>query len=387
MAGDAARNKEVGEMARQLRSTITSDGRLELRLVEVEVPKPAADEVVVRVEATPINPSDLGLLLGPADVTKAETSGTAEAPVVTAPVPEGLLASAAARFDQSMAVGNEGAGTVIEAGSDPGAQALLGKTVAVLGREMYSELRVVKAAQCLLLPEGTTAAEGASCFVNPLTVLGFVETMRLEGHSALVHTAAASNLGQMLQRVCLADGIPLVNIVRKPEQAELLRSIGATHVVNSSEPAFLDDLTSALQETGATLGFDAIGGGRLASDILACMERAALAGETGFSRYGSTVHKQVYLYGSLDPSPTELRRTYGTVWGIGGWLLTPFLERIGAEATERLRQRVAAEVKTTFASAYAKEISLAEALDLGIMAAYARRATGEKYLINPNKAG
>ena len=372
-------------MPRQLRSTVTSDGDLQLTLVDIETPAPALDEVVVRVEATPINPSDLGLLLGPADMTRAERSGTSDAPIVTAPIPPALLPPLADRFDESMPAGNEGAGVVVQAGSDPAAQALLGKTVAVRAREMYSQFRVVTVDQCLVLPEGTTPAQGASCFVNPLTALGMVETMRNEGHTALVHTAAASNLGQMLQKICLADGIDLVNIVRKPEQVALLESIGARYVVDSSTPTFIDDLTAVLTETGATLAFDATGGGRLASDILTCMEAAATANTSGFSRYGSTIHKQTYIYGGLNTSPTELRRAYGMAWGIGGWLLTPFLERIGAEATERLRQRVAAEVKTTFASSYAKEISLAEALDLDNIAVYSQRATGEKYLINPNK--
>lgn len=372
-------------MPLQLRSTITSDGNLQLTLVDIETPAPAPDEVVIRVEATPINPSDLGLLLGPADMTRAEVGGTAESPIVTAPIPPALLPMAAARFDESMPVGNEGAGTVVEAGSDPSAQALLGKTVAVLGREMYSQFRVVKAADCLQLNEGATATQAASCFVNPLTALCFLETMRLEGHTALVHTAAASNLGQMLQKICAADGVDLVNVVRKPEQVALLKSIGAKYVVDSSEPTFMQDLIAALTETGATLAFDAVGGGRLGSDILTAMEVAATANEPGFSRYGSTTHKQLYIYGGLDTSPTELRRTYGMAWGIGGWLLTPFLPRIGPEGTQRLRQRVADELTTTFASSYAKEISLAEALDLENIAVYNQRATGEKYLINPNK--
>ncbi len=376
----------MARQTKQLRSTITSEGRLELSLVDVETPAPAPDEVLLRVEAAPINPSDLGLLLGPADMKKAKASGNADHPIVTAPIPEPLMRSVAARVDQSLPVGNEGAGVVIEAGSGAAAQALLGKTVAVLGREMYSQHRLVKAEQCLLLPEGTTPAEGASCFVNPLTALSMVEAMRLEGHRALVHTAAASNLGQMLQKLCLADGVELVNIVRSPEQVELLRSIGARHVCNSSDASFMDDLTAALAETGATLAFDATGGGQLASQILTAMETAAMQTATGFSRYGSTTHKQIYIYGGLDTSPTELRRNFGMAWGLGGWLLTPFLERIGAEAAERLRQRVAAELTTTFASTYEREISLVEMLDLKNIEAYAKRATGQKYLVNPNKS-
>ncbi|HVR29512.1 MAG TPA: zinc-binding dehydrogenase [Thermoanaerobaculia bacterium] len=370
---------------RQLRSTIKKDGTLELSLATVPMPEPGSDEVVVRVEASPINPSDLGLLFGPADMSTAKASGTATDPVVTATVPERLMRLVAGRLDQSLPVGNEGAGVVVGAGSEASAQALLGRTVALLGGAMYAQYRVVKAKHCLVLPPGTTPAEGASCFVNPLTVLGMVETMRREGHTALVHTAAASNLGQMLQKLCIAEGIALVNIVRKPEQEEILRGVGATRVCNSSAPTFMDDLTGALAETGATLAFDAIGGGKLASQILTSMEAAAARTAKEYSRYGSSVHKQVYIYGGLDRGPTELTRNYGMAWGIGGWLLTPFLQEIGPEAAQRLRERVAAEIKTTFASSYAKEISLAEALRLDVIAEYGRQATGRKYLINPSR--
>ena len=370
----------------QLRSLVRGDGTLELSLASVDVPKPRDIEVVVRVEATPINPSDLGLLLGGADLSTATASNSDTGPVITAKVPAAMMRAMSARIDQSLPVGNEGAGVVIEAGSSPEAQALLGKTVAVLGGAMYAQYRVMKAVECLVLPKGTTPAEGASCFVNPLTALGMVETMRLEGHSALVHTAAASNLGQMLQKICLKDGVPLVNVVRKPEQAALLKKIGATHVCNSSEPDFVERLADACAETNATLAFDATGGGRMASNILTAMEIAAGRNAKEFSRYGSTTHKQVYIYGGLDRSPTELTRGYGMAWGLGGWLLTPFLQKIGREAAERLRQRVAAEVKTTFASHYVKEISLTEALSLKEISAYGKMATGEKYLINPNKA-
>lgn len=371
--------------SRQIRTTVTSGGQLVLSLEDVDVPAPGPDEVVVRVEASPINPSDLGLLIGPADMSRAQASGTPDFPVVTAPIPSALLPSQADRFDMSLPVGNEGAGVVVEAGSSEAAQALLGKTVAAIAREMYSQYRIVKVDQCLELREGTTAEQGASCFVNPLTVLGMVETMRLEGHTALVHTAAASNLGQMLQKVCNDEGIDLVNVVRRPEHVELLRGIGARYVCDTSSDSFEDDLIEALTESGATLAFDATGGGPLANQLLHCMEVAAKAKDPGFNRYGSNVHKQVYIYGGLDTSPTVLHRSYGLAWGLGGWLLTPFLERVGPEAAERLRQRVADEVTTTFKSEYAKEISMAEALDLDNIAVYNRRATGEKYLINPNK--
>jgi NADPH:quinone reductase-like Zn-dependent oxidoreductase len=351
----------------------------------VPTPEPAEDEVLVRVEATPINPSDLGLLVGAADMSTAKSSGTKDAPVVTAKVPEAAMKAMAGRLDESMPVGNEGAGVVIKTGSSDAARALMGKTVAMIGGAMYAQYRTVKARDVLVLPEGTTPAEGASCFVNPLTALGMTETMRRENHKALVHTAAASNLGQMLNRICLKDGIALVNIVRNAEQAAILRKIGARHIVDSTAPTFMDDLTEALVETGATLAFDAIGGGKLAGQILTCMEIAANKTAKVYSRYGSSVHKQVYIYGSLDPRPVELNRAFGMAWGVGGWLLFPFLMKIGRADGERLRQRVADELKTTFASHYTQVVSLPEALELANIAVYARRATGEKFLINPNK--
>ena len=372
--------------ALQLRSLVRSSGELELSLASVPVPEPAPDEVLIRVEASPMNPSDLGLLFGAADMSTARASGTADRPVVTATIPAKLMKAMAGRVDQSMPVGNEGAGVVVRAGSSEAAQALLGRTVAVLAGEMYSQYRCVKAKTCLVLPPGTTPAEGASCFVNPLTALSMVETMRREGHTALVHTAAASNLGQMLNRICLKDGVALVNIVRKPEQAALLRSQGAVHVCDSSSPTFLQDLTDALVATGATIAFDAIGGGKLAGQILGCMEAAANLTAKEYSRYGSTTYKQVYIYGGLDRGPTEFNRNFGMTWGIGGWLLMPFLQKIGNEAAGKLRQRVAAELKTTFASRYTKEVSLAQALSLDEIAVYGRQATGAKYLVNPNKA-
>jgi NADPH:quinone reductase len=368
----------------QLRSLIKKTGELELSLVDVPTPTPAADEVVVRVEASPINPSDIGLLFGAADMTTATASGTPDRPVVTARVPEAAMKAMAGRMDQSMPVGNEGAGTVVAAGASPAAQALLGKKVAVLAGAMYTQFRAVPAAQCLVLPEGATAAEGASCFVNPLTALGMVETMRREGHTALVHTAAASNLGQMLNRICMKDGIALVNIVRKPEQAALLKGMGAQHVCDASQPGFMDDLTNALVATGATLAFDATGGGKLAGQILTCMEAALNRTAKEYSRYGSTTHKQVYIYGGLDTGPTTFTRSFGMTWGMGGWLLFPFLQKLAPEAVQALKARVAAELHTTFKSGYAQQVSLAQALALDTIAAYGQRATGTKFLINPN---
>lgn len=369
----------------QLRSTVKKDGVLELSLATVPIPEPKPEEVIVRIDASPINPSDQGLLFAGADMSTAELSGSADNPVVRASLPPAALKAVQGRLDQSLPVGNEGAGVVVRAGASPAAQALIGKTVAILGGAMYAQYRCIKAVQCLVLPPGTTPAEGASCFVNPLTALGMVATMRAEGHTALVHTAAASNLGQMLNKICLKDNVGLVNIVRKAEHVAVLKAIGAIHICNSSAPSFMQDLTEALVATGATVAFDAIGGGRLAGQILTAMEAALNRTAKEYSRYGSTTHKQVYIYGGLDRGPTEFSRTFGMAWGIGGWLLTPFLQKIGFEAAQKLRERVAAEIKTTFASTYTKEVSLAQALRLEEIAVYARQATGEKYLIAPNK--
>jgi NADPH:quinone reductase-like Zn-dependent oxidoreductase len=366
----------------QLRTLYKDSGELELSLARVPVAEPGPDEVVVRIEATPINPSDIGLLFGAADMKAAKFSGSGADAKIVAPVPEPLRRAMAARVGQSLPAGNEGAGTVIKAGAN--AQQLMGKTVAVLGGAMYAQYRTLKASDCLLLHPGTTAEEGASCFVNPLTALGMTETMRREGHTALLHTAAASNLGQMLQKICLKDGIQLVNVVRNDAQAKILKDIGAVHVVDSSKPSFMDDLIAALVDTGATIGFDAIGGGKLAGQILTAMEVAAQKKSPGFNRYGSTTYKQVYIYGGLDTGPTELNRAFGMSWGLGGWLLTPFLMKIGPAEVEKLRRRVADEIKTTFASHYTARVSLPGMLSAEAVAAYNRRATGEKYLVNPS---
>lgn len=373
---------------RQLHSLVTADGQLRLSIATVPTPVPAAHEVVVRVEAAPINPSDLGLLLAMANVTQATSTGSGDDTVVTAPIPPAVLPALAARIGEAMPVGNEGSGTVVAAGESPEAQALLGKLVGFAGGATYGEYRAVAAFMCMELREGTTVEQGASCFVNPLTALGMVEQMRMDGHIALVHTAAASNLGQMLNRICLADGVPLVNIVRRSEQAALLRDQGAVHVIDSSEATFLDDLTEALITTGATIAFDAIGGGPLAGQILGCMERAANTraareGKGEYSRYGSDVYKQVFIYGGLDRSPTVLNRNFGMSWGLNGWLLTPFLGKLGLEGMLRLRQRVVAELTTTFASNYTDRVSLVDALSLDAIHAYAQQATGQKYLIRP----
>ena len=369
----------------QLRSLVKESGEIELSLVRVPTPSPQADEVVVRVEATPINPSDIGLLFGAADLATVATRGSGEQCVVTARIPPAAMPAMAGRVGQSLAVGNEGAGTVVAAGSGAQAQALLGRTVAVLGGAMYSQLRTVKVELCLPLPAGTSAADGASAFVNPLTALGMCETMRREGHRALVHTAAASNLGQMLNRICIADGIGLVNVVRRDEQVALLRDAGARHVVSTASPAFAGELTDAIAATGATIAFDAIGGGRLAGQILAAMEAALARSATEYSRYGTSTLKQVYLYGGLDTGPTEIVRSFGMAWAVGGWLLFPFLQRIGVDAANALKARVARELKTTFASRYTRTVSLAGALQPDAIAEYGRRATATKVLIDPSR--
>ena len=371
-------------VSKQIRSEVTKEGKLLLSVERTAMPEPKEDEVLIRIEASPINPSDLGLLIGPADVSSMSVSGEGENAVVTMDIPEGLLRMLETRLDQSLPVGNEGGGVVVKAGSKD-LEDLVGKTVGVAGGSMYSQYRCVNAASCFVMHEGVTSAESASCFVNPLTALGMVETMRLENHSALVHTAAASNLGQMLIKICLDEDVPLVNIVRKEEHVEKLNSLGAKFVCNSSKDTFIQDLVNALVETGATIGFDATGGGKLAGQILTAMEVAANQTATDYNRYGSNTFKQVYIYGGLDRSPTTLNRAFGFSWSLGGWLLTPFIGRIGPERFEELKQKVADEIKTTFASHYTKEISLEEVLQPDNINVYSKQATGEKYLVNPNK--
>jgi NADPH:quinone reductase-like Zn-dependent oxidoreductase len=360
---------------------MTSGGTLELSLVEVLVPEPEADEVLVRIEAAPLNPSDIGTLIGPADPSSFRSVGTAERPMTIATLPAERMGAVQSRLDAPLPAGNEAAGVVVQTGSS--LQSLLGRKVAVFGPGMYAQYRVLKAADCFVLPDGVSTRAGASAFVNPLTVLGMLETMRREGHTAIVHTAAASSVGQMLIRLCRTEDVPLINIVRSPSQVALLRGIGAQHVVDSSASDFKQALLDAITVTRATLAFDAIGGGTMASTILAAMEAALNAG-AGYSRYGSTVHKQVYIYGGLNPGPKVIEGNLGMAWSVGGWLMTSCLRKLGAETTLRMRERIAAELKTTFASRYTAEISLADALTPDVIAAYSRRTTGEKYLIKPH---
>ena len=380
-AGDGNPEEKMARTSNELRSLITADGQLRLSLQEVEVGDPGPNEVVIRVEAAPINPSDLAVLIGAADTSTATVDDTSDAPVTHATIPPRALSAYASRVGKSIAVGNEGAGTVVEAGTD--ARHLLGRTVSVAAGRMYTEYRKVPAQEVLVLPEHVTALQGASALINPMTALAMLSTMRLEGHTALVHTAAASSLGRMLNRLCLADGVEIVNVVRRTEQASILRELGAGHIVDSTDPDFTARLTEAVGATGATLAFDAVGGGPLAGQILMAMESACLAASPPFGPYGSPTHKQVYVYGRLDPSPTTVPSRVGMAWGVGGWLLTYHLQRIGAEATRALRERVAAEITTTFATQYSHEISLAEALRPEAIRGYGRMATRDKYVIVP----
>jgi NADPH2:quinone reductase len=375
------------QISKEIRSKVTSDGNIEISIAKTDKPVPTDDQVLIEVQASPINPSDLGLLLSfAADLETINVSGSGDDTVTTMKIHPALMGAMKPRLDESMPVGNEGAGVIVDAGAN--AKDLIGKTVGLAGGAMYSQYRAVPAASCLVMNEGTTAQQAASSFVNPLTALGFIETMKMENHTAIVHTAAASNLGQMLIKICKDDDVPLVNIVRKSEHVELLKSLGAQYICNTSDDDFMESLVSALVETGATLGFDATGGGNngeLPGQILAAMEIAANKTAKEYSRYGSDTYKQVYIYGGLDQSPTILKRSFGMSWGLGGWLLTPMIGRIGMERFQQMRERVAAEITTTFASNYVQEISFEEMLQPEIIKSYAKQATGEKYLVTPHK--
>jgi len=377
----------VDKYSKEIRSTVTSDGNVELSIVTVDTPTPADDEVLIEILAAPINPSDLALLTTfGGDLSNINIHGTGDDTVASMKVHPAVMRSMKSRMDKSMSAGNEGAGVVVDAGVN--AKSLIGKTVGLAGGSMYAQYKCAPAINCLVMEDGTTPSEAASSFVNPLTALSFVETMKMENHSAIVHTAAASNLGQMLVKICQSDGIPLVNIVRKEEQVEILKSIGAEYVCNTSDPDFMENLINALIETGATLGFDATGGGNdgeLPGQILTAMEVAANKNSEQYSRYGSETYKQVYIYGGLDRSPTVLTRAYGMSWGLGGWLLTPMLGKIGMERVQEMRTRIAKEIKTTFASKYAEEISFEEMLQPEVINSYAKQSTGNKFLVNPHK--
>ena len=377
----------ANKQSKEIRSTVTSDETVELSIVKVDLPTPADDEVLIEILAAPINPSDLALLTTfGGDLSNISISGSGDDTVASMKVHPAVMRSMKSRLDKPMPAGNEGAGVVVDAGLN--VKGLIGKTVGLAGGSMYAQYKCAPAINCLILEDGTTPVEAASSFVNPLTALSFVETMKMENHSAIVHTAAASNLGQMLVKICQSDGIPLVNIVRKEEQVEILKGIGAKYICNTSDPGFMESLINALVETGATLGFDATGGGNdgeLPGQILTAMEVAANKNSEQYSRYGSETYKQVYIYGGLDQNPTILKRSYGMSWGLGGWLLTPMLGKIGMEKVQEMRVRIAKEIKTTFASKYAGEISFEEMLQPEIINSYAKQSTGNKFLVNPHK--
>jgi NADPH:quinone reductase-like Zn-dependent oxidoreductase len=362
---------------------VNADATLEIFFERRAMPVPKPHEVLVKVQATPINPSDLGLLFGAADVATCVATERNNMPSLRAQIPEAGMRAMQGRVGEALPIGNEGCGIVVAAGDSPEAQAMIGKMVALIGGEIYAEYRCLPAQMCMVLPDGTNPQQGASCFVNPLTSLAFTEVMKRDGYSGIIHAAAASNLGQMLVKICKADAIPLINIVRNAEQASLLRSIGAEYVLDSTSDTFMADLTAAIVETGIMLGFDPIGGGKLSGQMLACMEAAAVKRMTTYSRYGSDTMKQVYIYGALDVGPTILNRSFGLTWSLSGFLLTPFMQMAGPEIVGRMRKRVVDELTTTFKSHYSHEVSLFDVVKPEIAAAYNAKRTGEKYLIRP----
>lgn len=368
---------------RRLISEVRPDGDIELRIQQAPVPALQAGEVLVRVEAAPIHPSDLGMLLMAGDVTRAEAIGEGGDTRLRLPVPDAARAMMAARAGFAMTVGNEGAGVVVAAGDTAG-EALIGRNVAAFAGGMYADYRVLARDDVMPLPDGATPREGAAVSVNPLTALAMVEVMRQKGAKALVHTAAASSLGQILQRICANDGIPLVNIVRRPEQAALLRGLGATHVLDSSSDQFVAGMVEAFATVNATIAFDAVGGGALAGMILTAMEAAQKRTTPTTSPYGSPIPKQVYVYGRLDPSPTTVPPTVGMAWSVGGFLLPHFLETAGKAVHQRLTDRVMRELTTTFAIAYTQDVGLAGLLDPQILARATAKSTNEKLLVLPN---
>ena len=365
----------------QLQSTVNADGVLTLDVAESQWENPGAGEVIVRIEASPLNPSDLANIIGPADLSTLVSGHSGAGASLTARIPDAAMGGMQTRIGQPLIGGNEGAGTVVAAG--PGAEHLLGKLVGVFGGRMYAQYRTLPMTDCVALPEGASAAQGAAMFINPLTALCFVETMKAEGHSAIVHFAAASSLGQMLNRICIKDGIPLVNVVRNAEQVALLRSAGAEHVLDSSGPDSMPKLTDAVEATGATLAFDPIGGGRQVAQVLEAMEKGALRKMTSYDRYGSGKFKQVYIYGMLDTSPIVMDSWVGYAWSAGGWLFTYALAKLGADGAAKLKQRVADELTTTFANSYANELTFETMLQPDNVRAFMRRSTGGKYLLRP----
>jgi NADPH:quinone reductase-like Zn-dependent oxidoreductase len=362
---------------KQLFSTL-ADGKLTVEVVDTEFADPTGNQVLVQMEAAPINPSDLAILTSAADLENAEYSDGK----FIADMPEPFYSAQKGRHGLRMPAGNEGAGTVVAAGEGEMAQALMGQRVACVPGNAYSQYCIADAAMCLPLGD-ISSEEGASAFVNPMTALGFVETARMEEQGAIIHTAAASNLGQMLIKICQEDDIPLVNIVRKAEHVDMLSGLGATHIVNSSDDDFSKQLRQAIETTDAYLGFDPIGGGQAVDNCFKAMEQVAVKKMSEFSRYGSDQQKKMYIYGRLDLGPTILTPAYGFGWTLSGWLLTPFLQMAGMETIIRMRQRVLDGLTTTFASSYKRKVSLEEMLTRDAVLDYREMKTGEKYLVTP----
>lgn len=363
--------------SRQIISTL-ADGKLTVEVAETEVAQPTGNQVLVKMEAAPINPSDLAILTGMADLENGEYSPGK----FVADMPEPFYSAQKARHGQRLPVGNEGAGTVVAAGEEEYAQSLIGQRVACVPGKAYSQYCLADAFLCM--PLGDVASEdGASAFVNPMTALGFVETAKMEEQGAIIHTAAASNLGQMLVKICQEDDMPLVNIVRKAEHVELLKGLGATHIVNSSDDDFADQLRGAIDATGAYCGFDPIGGGDMVDVCFKAMEQVAASKMSEYSRYGSEQAKKMYIYGRLDFGPTILTPSYGFGWTLSGWLLTPFLQNAGTETVLAMRDRVLNGLTSTFASSYKRKVTLEEMLTRDAVLDYRLMKTGEKYLVTP----
>ncbi len=362
----------------QIFTTLAKDGTLTVEVATSEFPDPTGNQVLVRMEAAPINPSDLALLFGAADLENAEYSDGK----IVATMPEPFNSGSKGRHGQRLPVGNEGAGTVVAAGDGEMAQKLMGQRVACVPGNAFSEYALAEAPMCLPLGD-VSSEDGASAFVNPMTALGFVETAKAEGQSAILHNAAASNLGQMLVKICAEDDIALVNVVRKDAHVDLLKGLGAKHIVNSSDDDFMKQLRGAIDATDAYFGFDPIGGGSSIDHSLKAMEQVAASKMSEFSRYGSNQDKKMYNYGRLDLSPTILTPSYGLNWTVSGWLLTPFLAKAGMETVVRMRTRVLKGITSTFASSYKEKVTLAGMLKKDAALDYRAMKTGEKYLVTP----
>lgn len=378
MSSITKRDKAMSTKGKQLFTTLESNGTLTVAIEDVTFPDPTGNQVLVKMEAAPINPSDLAILTSAADLENADYSPGK----FVATMPEPFNTGSKARHGLKLPAGNEGAGTVVATGDGDMAKALMGQRVACVPGNAYSQYCIADARMCLPLGDHT-AEDGASAFVNPMTALGFAENAKMDKQNAILHTVGASNLGQMLTRICKEDGLALVNIVRKDAQVELLKELGSTHVVNSSDDDFMNQLRTAIDDTDAFYGFDPIGGGKAVDTAFKAMEQVAVTKMTEYSRYGSNQQKRMFIYGRLDVSPTILTPSYGFGWTLSGWLLFPFLQAVGMEVAARMRKRVLENLTTTFASSYKKRVNLEEMLTKDAVTDYRAMRTGEKYLVTP----